>query len=151
MDRIGGGHRKRYPGRFRSKPTGLGKINTMRIRTKKTTHEVTISRGEDTAVFTVNPMDVAETNKLLKKFTTHEKHKGQVAPETNYLGFQIAKTQKTIVSWDLLDEDGNTYECNDENKKTAYINNPDLINDVLEKADKIAAGTAEIEEEEEKN
>ena len=123
----------------------------MRIRTKKTSQEITITRDDETGIFQVMPMDVAETNKLLKKFTSHEKHKGQVMPETNFLGFQISKTQKVITGWDLLDEDGEAYECNDANKKDTYVLNPDLINEVLEKADKIAAGNLEVEQEQEKN
>lgn len=123
----------------------------MRVRTKKITHEVVSTRGEDVGTFQVMPMDVTETNKLLKKFTTHEKYKGQVMPETNFLGFQLAKINKVITGWDIEDENGLPLECNDENKKLVFVLNPDLINDVIDKADKIAAGAEEIEQATEKN
>lgn len=123
----------------------------MRIGTKKKVHTVEITRGDDTGIFQVEPMDVAETNKLLQKFTTHEKVKGIIYPETDYFGFALAKVKRVIVGWNLEDEDCKPLDCNDENKKTAYVLNPKLINDVLEEADKLAEGITEVREAKEKN
>lgn len=123
----------------------------MKITTKKKTHTIEITKGTDTGVFEVMPMDVSDNNKLLKKFTSIDKIKGILHSETDFFGFALAKVKKVIVAWDLEDEDGKPLECNDQNKETAYLFNPDLINDVLERADKIASGRAEVEEEEVKN
>ncbi len=130
---------------------GKGNVNKMKIRTIKKTHEVVIVRGDDEGIFEVNPMTPREINKLLKKYTVHEKRKGLLSPETDFLGFIVAKTKKTISGWNLENEKGEPLECTDKNKEIAYMQNPDLINDVLEKADRIASGTEEIEQDEEKN
>jgi len=123
----------------------------LKIRTEKKSHEVKIYRGEDSSTFIVEPMTPRETDKLLKKFTKHEKVKGQIVPETDFVGFMVAKVRRVIVDWDVEDENGNQLECNDANKEAAYMYNPALINDVIEEADKIAAGEDEKREAEEKN
>lgn len=125
----------------------------MKITTKKKTHTIEITKGADKAVFEVMPMDVSENNKLLKKYTSIDKVKGILYPETDYFGFALAKVKKVIISWEHLEDENGTpiLECNDQTKEQAYILNPDLINEVLEKADKIAAGRAGVEEEEIKN
>jgi hypothetical protein len=56
-----------------------------------------------------------------------------------------------IVGWDLKDEKDADFPCNDENKKTAFLLNADLINEVMEKADEIAEGKILDEEEKAKN
>lgn len=123
----------------------------MRIGTKKKIHTVEITRGEDTGIFQVEPMNVEETNKLLHKYTSSDKVKGLIHTETDFYNFVVAKIKKVIVGWNLLDEDGKPIECTDDNKKIAYIWNPKLINDVIEQADKIAEGLTEVREAEEKN
>lgn len=123
----------------------------MRIGTKKKTHTVEITRGEDVGIFQVDPMDVSETSKLLQKYTTHEKVKGIIYPDTDYFNFALAKVKRVIVGWNLEDEDGKPLDCNDENKKVAYVLNPKLINDVLEEADKLAEGMTEVKQAIEKN
>jgi len=123
----------------------------MKIRTKNKSYTVEVVRSGDIGKFEVTPMDVDETNKLLKKYTKYEKAKGQVMPETDYFGFTLAKVRQVITGWNLTDESDRPLECNDENKKTAYILNPDIINEVIEQADKIASGNEEIKEVELKN
>lgn len=123
----------------------------MKITTRKKTHIVEIVRGADTGVFEVIPMDVKESNALLKKYTSIDKVKNILHEQIDFLGFSIAKVKKVIVGWDLKDEDNQPIECNDQAKEEAFVLNPDIINEVLEKADKIASGRAEVEEEEVKN
>lgn len=123
----------------------------MRIRTQKKTHEVTITRGADSAIFEVMPMDPAEHDKLIKKHTKSKFKMGQVTEKTDWTALTIEKIQKTIVEWDLEDEGGNLLGCSDENKKTAYLLNADIINEVIEKAGEIASGQAGVEEAEVKN
>jgi hypothetical protein len=123
----------------------------MRIRTQKKTHEVTVTRGADSAVFEVMPMDPAENDKLMKKHTKSKFKMGQVTEKTDWTGLTIEKIQKVIVEWDLQDESGNLLECNDENKKTAYLLNADIINEVMEKAGEIASGQDGVDEAEIKN
>lgn len=123
----------------------------MKIRTKNKTYTVEVTRGSETGIFEVLPMPVDETNKLLKKYTKYEKVKGQLMPETDYFGFAVAKVKHVIVGWNLKDEDDKPFECSDANKQTVYMLNPDIINDVLDQADKIASGNEEVKKEEEKN
>jgi hypothetical protein len=51
----------------------------------------------------------------------------------------------------LKDEDGADFPCTDENKKTAFLLNADIINEAMEKADEIAEGKVLDEEEQAKN
>lgn len=123
----------------------------MRIRTEKKVHQVTVTRGEDTATFGVFPMDPAESTKLVKKHTTIKNRAGQASEKTDWIAVTVEKVQKVIQTWDLEDESGRLLECNDINKKTAYLLNADIINEAMEKAGEIADGRAEIEELEIKN
>lgn len=123
----------------------------MKLRTEKKTHTVEICKKEETGIFEVSPMTPRETDKLLKKFTTHEKHKGQVMPVTDFVGFMVAKTKKVISGWNIEDENGNPLDCTDENKELIYMLNPSVISKVIEEADKIASGDDEIRAETEKN
>jgi len=122
----------------------------MKIRTKQKEHEVKIKWQGKEWQFTVLPMDPEESNALLKKYTGYEMIKGQLMPDTDFLSMKIEKVQKTIKAWPCTDEDDNPIDCNDENKKTAFLLNPDLINLVMDKAAEIASGIVEIKEEEKK-
>ena len=59
---------------------------------------------------------------------------------------------QVIKDWSgVEDEKGSALECNRYNKELVYIHNPDLIDRVLVKADKIAEQRKEEEEELGKN
>jgi len=122
-----------------------------RIRTEKKEHEVEIVKGSDTATFWGTPMDPVEYSKLIKKHTKTKNKHGQLTEKTDFTALTIDKVQKVISRWDILDERGAVLECSDENKKKAWILNADLINEVMEKFQAIADGTAEMEALEVKN
>jgi hypothetical protein len=63
----------------------------MKIRTQKTTHIVTIHRGTDQATFEVNPIDPAENSKLLRKYTTHKRVKGQMVEDVDFVAYRLHK------------------------------------------------------------
>jgi hypothetical protein len=123
----------------------------MRIRTQKTTYTVSVYRGADRASFEVKPLDPSENAKLLKKHTTHKRVKSQMVEDVDFVAFRLDKICKTIIGWDLKDEDGADFPCTDENKKTAFLLNADIINEAMEKADEIAEGKVLDEEEQAKN
>ncbi len=122
-----------------------------RIRTEKKEHKVTITKGADKATFFGWPMDPVEHSKLIKKHTKTKSKMGQLTEKTDFTALTIDKIQKVIRGWDVLDERGNPVECSDENKKTAWVLNADLINEVMDKFQAIADGTAEMEALELKN
>lgn len=76
---------------------------------------------------------------------------GQLIEKTDYTALTIDKVQSVISRWDLMDERGRKIDCSEENKKTAWLLNADLINEVMEKFQAIADGTAEMEALEVKN
>ncbi len=125
----------------------------MRLRTEKRTYSVEVEHNGEKGIFEVDPMTPDVASKLLKKYTIKKKWRGDssIEPEIDWVGMRIEKTQRTIVGWDVTDEDDKPIECNDENKKVAFLLNPELINKVLAKADDLGLGIMDTEDQELKN
>jgi hypothetical protein len=115
--------------------------------------EVEIEHNGEKGVFTVDPLTPEELSKLIKKHTKRAKPFGArpSEPETNWLEMRIEKIQRTIQSWDVKDEEGNEIECNNENKRIAFLLNPELINKVIAEADILGQGIEEEDIEDLKN
>jgi len=125
----------------------------MKLRMEKTTHKVTITRGEETAVFEISPLNPSEGSRLIKKHTPKKRWIGNTMEEKeiDFVELQIDRIDKTIIDWDITDEKGKKVACTSENKKNAYLNNPEIINEVMDKASEIAKGISDAEEVAEKN
>ena len=124
----------------------------MRLRTKKYEEWVTESFEGSEARFLVSPMTPKEDFELIEKCRRKEWDRNQRFETTDFYQFKISKITQVIKDWDgIEDENGNPIECSRYNKELVYLHNPDLIDRVVEKADKIARLRAQEEEEREKN
>ena len=122
----------------------------MKIRTKKKTCQVEIIRDGETWVFEVDPLDPEQEEEIRRKHTEYNMVRGHVMPDPDFVAIKIETAQKVIKSWPCTDDDDKPIPCTDENKKTAWLLNSDLINDVLSKAADIGTGRAKIKTEEKK-
>jgi len=98
--------------------------------------------------FLVSPMTESENADLLKLCRKFGWEKGQRFEDTpDYQSFKSQKIKKTILDWEGAEnEDGIELDCTDENKLKIYYGDPEVINWVLEEADKILeAGIKEAE------
>jgi len=125
----------------------------MKLRMERKEFTVEVEHNGEKGVFVVDPLTPEEMSKLIKKHTKKAKMLGarMTEPETDWLAIRIEKVQKTIQSWDATDENGDPIECNDANKKIAFLLNPELINKVISEADALGQGIEEEELEELKN
>ena len=125
----------------------------MRLRMEQTTHEVTIEHSGETSIFEVRPLTLKENESIIDKHTPPRKWKGQLMTEKSpcYSEMTIEKVQKTIISWDIKDLSGKKVDCTDANKAQAWLLNPEVINQVMDKAAEIADGVTEAEKADIKN
>ena len=129
----------------------------MKINTKRTEEciEKSIINEEgikETAKFYCIPLTPKEDDELIEKATEKDWDKGQRFTNLNFLKYKLSKVNKIIQRWEgVEDEDGNPLECNRLNKEKVFLNNKDLIDSVLEEADKRANKYKLIKEDSEKN
>lgn len=123
----------------------------MFLRTKKEVFKVKIKRGKNVGIFEIQPLDPEESEELRKKFTEYERIHGQLMPDLDYSGLKIKKVQKVIKGWDVKDEDGKDISCTDDNKRSAYLLNPDIIDEALEKANEFSLKAVQKKQAKEKN
>ena len=124
----------------------------MKLRTKKFEVWITETVNEETASFLVSPSTPKDDFELIEQSKTKEWDRNQRFENTDFYKFKITKIINTIKDWkDIEDEAGNPLECNRYNKELVYLHNPDLIDRVLGKADKIGQEKEEEEKEKEKN
>lgn len=124
----------------------------LKIRTSKAEHWVTYERGEDKARFLVAPMTPAEGNKLLEKRRQNEWDRGQRFEKLDTYNLSLDRVCAIIIDWDgLLDEEGKAFPCTRENKITLYQHEKEMIDWVLDQADKVAEAVANDGVEIEKN
>ena len=125
----------------------------MKLRMERNTFTVEIEHNSEMGIFEVDPMTPEESSAALKKYTPPKRWVGtkMVEPETDWLAIRIHKVIKTIKTWNVTDEKDKAVECNDANKKTAYLLNPELINKVLAEADALGMGIEQQEMDELKN
>jgi len=124
----------------------------MRLRTKKVKQWIIFLRDGGEMKFFVSPMTESENADLLKSCRKFGWEKNQRFEDTpDYQSFKAQKIKKTILGWEGAEsEDGTSLECTDANKMAIYTGDPEVINWVLEEADKILeAGLKEAEVEKE--
>ena len=126
----------------------------MKLRTKKVEQWIVIEgdNPEEKAEFFVHPLSPKETSALLEKSRKTEWDKGQRFNEIDFYKFKISKVWATILDWNGVEnEEGLPIICNNANKEIVYLNNPEIIDKVLEKADDLYKAVQEDLEKEAKN
>ena len=126
----------------------------MKLRTKRIEAWITIEGNvpDEKAEFLVHPMSPKELSELLEKTKKTEWEKGQRFTEPNYYKFKVQKIFNTIIDWKGVEnEDGVELPCINANKEVVYLGNPELIDEVLEKADAIYKNVQDNLEKEAKN
>ena len=126
----------------------------MKLRTKKIEQWITVNGdGEDEkAEILVKPLTPKETSEMLDKCKKVEWDRGQRFTEIDFFKFKLKKIFAVIIDWKgIQDEEGNELRCISANKEIVYLNNPELIDDILEKADALYKGLQEDLEKESKN
>ena len=124
----------------------------MKLRTKKVEVWIEETVGEETAKFLVSPGTPKDDFDLIEQSKTKEWDRNQRFENTDFYKFKITKVVNTIKDWSgIEDEEGNDLECNRYNKELVYLHNPELIDRVLAKAEKLGQKMEEDEKEKEKN
>ena len=123
----------------------------MLLRTKKEVFEVKIKRGKYVGTFNIQPLDPEEREELRKEFSDYERVKGQLMPDPDFIGLKIARVQKEIKNWDAKNEYGDEIPCTNDNKRTAYLLNSDIIDEALNKASDMAGEVIKKKRAKEKN
>lgn len=126
----------------------------MKLRTKRIEQWIVIdgANPDEKAEFLVHPQTPKESSKLLEKAKKNEWDKGQRFTDHDFYKFKMDRICATIIDWKgLEDEDGKPIPCTDKNKEIVYLGNPDLIDQVLEKADDLYKESVEAGEKETKN
>lgn len=124
----------------------------MKLRTERTKECVVVRRGEDEAKFYGYPLTPKETNELLRKSIDREWERGQRFEETNLYKYKVMKIKRIITDWEgIEDSNGVPLECTDENKEVVYLFNAGVIDEALEKFDKLGVDYQANEEYLEKN
>lgn len=124
----------------------------MKLKTQKFEEWITETVGEDEAKFLVSPMTPKEDFELIEKCRRKEWDRNQRFETTDFYQFKISKVNRVIRDWSGIEnENGEPLECSRFNKEIIYLHNSDLIDRVLDRADKIAVRMEEEKEELEKN
>lgn len=123
----------------------------MRLNTKRIEAEVTVERNGQIGHFRVHPLTPKETADFLNKSKQTEWDKGQRFQEPDYYKYKLLKINTVILGWDATDENDNPLPCNDETRELAYLNDTDLIDEVLDKAAELSKAIEAEEKEKEKN
>lgn len=122
----------------------------MKIRIKKETYPVEVVREGKPWTFEVDPLTPKQEEYIRMEHTGYTRVQGQVIPVPDFVAMKIATAKAVIKAWPCTDEDDAPIPCTDANKETAWLLNPDLINEVLAKAAEIGAGKAKIKAAEKK-
>lgn len=124
----------------------------LKLRTRNSTYRITVNRGGEEAVFTVQPLDPEATKQLLDRHSYTERVKGELQEKVAWFDLKKDKICRVIQAWEgIRDEDGNEVECTREAKLNLYKFNPAVIDEVLTQADDLAQEAVDRIEEEIKN
>lgn len=125
----------------------------MKIKTKKTTGTIKIRVGEEVGEFKVEPLLADASAKLIQKHMPPKIWHGNEATERvpDYNSINLETIDKIIISWNVKDEEGNPVECTSENKKNAFLCNPDIFRKVIRMSEKLLETEAVEEELDKKN
>lgn len=110
----------------------------MKLKLEKRVVEIVREIEGETIKFKVALLTQKESNKILEGCVKHEWDRGQRFDKIDYYKFSVDKIDKMIVDWEgLEDKDGRALECNKTNKEVVFCYYSDLINSVLDEADRI--------------
>jgi len=124
----------------------------MKLRTEKETAIIEKIDGKDKALFYVNLLTPKEQSKLVDQVLSTRGKRAQEADSESLYRLKIARIDKTIFNWEgIEDMNGNPIECNRQNKEIIYNYNRDLIDEVLDEADRLSDIRNARKEEERKN
>ena len=108
--------------------------------------------GRDKAIFYVNLLTPKEQAKLVDQILSVRGKRLDITDSESLYRLKIARIDKTIYNWEgIEDMNGNLIECNRANKEIIYNYNRDLIDEVLDEADRLADIRNARKEEELKN
>lgn len=124
----------------------------MKLKTKKTEVWVTISKNGDTAEFLVSPTTPKDDAEMLANCSKTTWQRNQRFTEPDPYMFKIDKIDRVIKDWKgVLDENEEPLACTKKNKELVYAYNSELIDEVLEEANKIGEDEIKQLEVERKN
>lgn len=124
----------------------------MKLRTEKATAVIEKIDGKDKAVFHVNLLTPKEQAKMVDQVLATKGRRSQETDSESLYKLKISRINKTIFDWDgIEDMNGKPIECNLENKEIVYNYNRDLIDEVLDEADRLSDIRNVRKEEERKN
>ena len=111
----------------------------MKLKTKRTKQCVEVRRGDEVAKFWGHPLTPKETTYFLNHCIDKEWEKNQRFESVNLYKYKMDKIDRVIDEWEGIgDENGTPLECTRENKEIIYLFNPDVIDEALEKFDKLS-------------
>jgi len=124
----------------------------MKLRTERTTEKVTIERGGESSVFYGFPLTPKETNKFLRESMHVSWERNQRFEELDMYKFKVKKLQRVIEDWEgVEDQDGLPMKCTSGNIEIVYLFNPEVMDEVLDKFEKIGSDFERNQEYLEKN
>lgn len=124
----------------------------MKLRTEKETAIIEKIDGKDKAIFYVNLLTPKEQAKLVDQILSTRGKRNQETDSESLYKLKIARLDKTIFDWEgVEDMDGNPIECTRQNKEIIYNYNRDLIDEVLDEADRLSDVRNARKEDERKN
>jgi hypothetical protein len=111
----------------------------MKLRTAIEEKWVQVKRGADEAEFLVVAMTPKTVDELMERATETTWERNQRFRTVDWYAFKILKIDAQIKDWrGIEDEAGEPIPCDRKNKELAYLHNTDLIDEVLDKADRFA-------------
>jgi hypothetical protein len=124
----------------------------MKLKTKKQTAWIEITKDGLTARFLVSPLTFKENMDILNASKIKEWENNQRFESTDLFKFRVETVVKTIMDWEYIeDEEGNPIPCTKENKEMFYTYNATLAEEVLVKTQELAEDMFKQKEEERKN
>lgn len=100
----------------------------------------------------ITPLNPEEINDLYNECMNYTWENEQRIPDPNYLyNYRISKIKKIIQEWNFKDKKDKFIECTNENKIIIFLNNPEVIDNVLIYSDKVARAIQKNKDFEEKN
>lgn len=124
----------------------------MKLRTVRKQIWIKKVNGEETAEFLCDLLTPKESLQIIDEVRTRTRNKDNPLDGDSLYKAKIIRIDKTIIDWKgLEDEEGNPIPCNSKNKELVYNFNRDLIDEVLDDAEKAADVRNEEKGEAEKN
>ncbi len=124
----------------------------MKLRTEKKEFWIVKKTDEGVARFLVVPMTAKESFDLLQEATPTIVSRNQQNPGPDFYILKIKKINRIIKNWEgVEDEEGNAIPCTPKMKELVYNLNRDLIDEILDEADRLADIRQQQKEEDQKN